>query len=114
MILGYSGGRPAGAVPYPLGQIDDLLILELRSALGHFQIFIRVLNGFNEQALLRLARDDCRTAFAAFKQSLTRIHAQSALGGICVAIVTVRYQQWTNLRFEKFYPLTIRILRRDY
>ena len=62
-----------------------------------------MLHGLDQEALLRVARDDGRTFFAALEQPVAMIESQVAflLLGV-VAFVAFRHQHRPDLRLEEF------------
>jgi hypothetical protein len=64
---------------YPLGEIGDDRLRELRAILGHPGVWVRVSNLLEEEAPLRVTRDEGRTGFSTAEKPAPRINPQTAL-----------------------------------
>ena len=79
----------------------------------HAQIFIGVSNRLDEQAFLRVPRNDGRAGLADFQQAVARIEKEAAFElftFVTVTFVTILDQQWPNLFFEELSPVRNRAL----
>ena len=73
---GYWGVRPDCAGFYPGGDLFDFFVLEA-ALRRHFQLAL-LADGLDEQAVVRVARGDCRAGFTAFEQGLAGAHFEAS------------------------------------
>jgi len=91
----------------PLPQIRNHRVRQPWFFGRHFQVGVRVCHGRQQQAVVRLPRDDCRTAATADPDSIAEIQTQATLGGVCsagMACVTMLDEHGPNFRFEQSQP----------
>ena len=82
ILFGDRGARIGGAARHPVGQDGDLLVRQF--LLGrHFEIGVRVADPLEEQALLRLARNNRRASLAALLPAAPRIKGEPSLDLSC-------------------------------
>ena len=68
-----------GSLVYPLGEIGDDRLRELRAILGHPGVRVRVSNLLEEEALSGVSRIEGRTGFSTAEKPAPKIYPQTAL-----------------------------------
>ena len=102
-LAGLIGSRVGSAHHDPCFEITDHQRGQFRTILGHFKFLVLVADRPEQQALIRLAGDDHRSAITALDQAAPPIQRQAALGLVAavVALVAMLGEDGSNVFLEK-------------